>query len=480
MSLKSRGRFTDLCAFGASLALAVIFSLPRLPQSTDFILPRLPGFFLYRLAIAIAGSARGRHAADWGAVALSISCAIALLAGLWRWGQWPGLARRGARWRGLACLAGVCLALMATRWAASLYLDLIQNVWFFPESANVFEPLLVWAAFFIPLAFFLRAAEAVLDMSAWRSIRFACALLVPALVLQFFSVRQYDAGKGSLAEAAGLSQRPHQMRAIVVLTEKDGRPDYEVHELELGVRGTSEFSPESLARVEEYVGGRRTVFTLAGLRYLYAGHTMQMDAEAARRALCLGAMAGDPAGRLLLLQNLEVASPSPAAESCLEGLSDEARYRIGPQGAARLAQAWAHLGFEEKADYWKKRASAGPDGIPEGLLEPSSSGGPLTPGEVRGRIADAPGPLRAALYVRRDPQGPYILGPTWLVDSTIPDAQGRFDFKGLTAGAYFLAYSVDMPDGMPAHSLNLSGEIGDIHLSEHHPRVELPTIHIKL
>jgi hypothetical protein len=480
VSLKSRGRFLDLCALGASLALAVIFSLPRLPQSTDFILPRRPLFFLYRLGVAIAGSARGRQAADWCAVALLIFCAAVLLTGLWRWGKWPGLFCRGNRRRGLACLAGLCLGLISARWAASLYLDLIQNVWFFPENANVLEPLLVWAAFFAPLALFLRASEAVLEWSPWRCARFTAVLLAPALVLQFWAVRLGDTGKQSLAEAAGLAQRPRQTRAIVVLTEKQGHPDYEVHELELGVRGTSEFSPESLAKVEDYVRGRRTVFTLAGLRYLYAGHTMQMDAAAARQALCLGAVVGDPAGRLLLLENLEVAPPGPEAESCLSSLSNEARYRIGQQGAARLAQAWTHLGFEVKAAYWKKRASTGPDGIPEGLLEPSSPGGPLTPGEVRGRIADAPGPLRAALYVRRDPQGSYILGPTWLVDSVIPDERGRFDFKGLTAGAYFLAFSVDMPDGAAPHSLNLNGEIGDIHLSEHHPSVELPTIHIKL
>lgn len=71
-------------------------------------------------------------------------------------------------------------------------------------------------------------------------------------------------------------------------------------------------------------------------------------------------------------------------------------------------------------------------------------------------------------------------GPTWLVDSTIPDAQGRFVFKGLPAGDYFLAFSVDLPEGVQAHALNLKGEIGDIRLSERHPRIELPSLHITL
>jgi hypothetical protein len=286
-----------------------------------------------------------------------------------------------------------------------------------------------------------------------------------------WGIRRYDAGKRSLSDAAGIAAEPRLTRAFVVLTEKEGVPDYEVHQLEVGVPGQSDFSPENLGRAAAYVLTRPSVFRLAGLRYLYGGCTLAMDATGLRGALVAGHHLGDPAASVLLLENLAWARPGQAAEQDLALLSDERAYRVGPLAAAQLAVAYEHLGLSEKAEYWRQRS-----GIPDGLLARREPGGPLRPGKIRGQLQGARGTPRVGLYVHRDARAPYALGPAQLVDAVTADRAGRFEFKELAAGNYFLAFYMDFDHGRAPEKIRLRGHHGDIHLSKAHPEADIRPI----
>ena len=262
----------------------------------------------------------------------------------------------------------------------------------------------------------------------------------------------------------------------MILTEKGGHPAYEVHSIELGVPGKSEYSPASLKATQRYAARPCTVFARPALRYLYGGATMEMNADGLRLALFLGHLADDVLARVFLLDNLAVAPPGSGKALMLDAEADEGAYGIGPKGAARIALAYAHLGIKDRAAYWEKRASEGAGGVPRGLLS-LPEGGALDPGLIRGSVRGAAG-VKVGLYARRDASAPYQLGPSQLVDATAADAKGGFEFNGLAAGDYFLALAVDSEKPRAEDKVTVKGHKGDLHLSAAHPKIELPPLDI--
>ena len=480
------------CAVASAFAVAGVLTLERLPPSADFILPRRPGFWLFHAAMRVADSPLSRTAVVWGAAALILLCALALV---WRAAQevraeWPALKSGLGLNLGLkACafLLGLCALAWTFRFCASLWVELVQNAWFAPESVDLREPLVTFAALVAAAAVSLKAAGGLLRWTiregararsqARRAAAFGGGLLLAGLALYGWAGARYDLRRKSLAEAAGMAPSTPARRTVLVLVEKRGRPEVEVHSLESGLEGEAEPTAESLAAVERYASGRRTVFTLSALRFLYGRRTMEMRAEDLRRALLLGHRLGDPLARLLLLESLAVAPPGPQAAGLLDCLADERSFRIGGRAAARFAVAYARFGLKERSAFWEERAALGEGGIPLGLLPLSKSRGALKPGLIRGRVKGAPG-VRVGLYVRGDRYAPYELGPGQFVASALADGRGRFAFRGLGAGDYFIALAFDSAPG-ETRQARLSGHRGDIRLDARRPSVVLPELTIR-
>jgi len=479
------------CAAASAFAVAGILTLERLPPSADFILPRRAGFGVFRAAMRVADSPVLRTSVVWSAAALIGLCALILL--------WRAVREVGAEWlnfksRGLpaalgagAFLGGLLVLAWAFRFCASLWVDIVQNAWFAPESVDWREPLCTFAALWVAAAAGLKAAGSLLRWTiregaparsqARRAAFFGGGLLLAGLALYGWGCWRYDLRRGSLAEAARLSSSRPVGRTILVLAEKRGRPEVEARSLEYAPAGKTDFSSESLAAVERYASGPRTVFTLPALRWLYWGYTIEMRAEDLRRALLLGHRLGDPLARLLLLESLIVAPPGPQTAGLLDSLADERRYRIGTRAAARMAIAYARLGMKERSAYWERRAALGEGGIPLGLLPLPRSQGALSPGLLRGRVRGAR-LVRVGLYARGDRYAPYELGPGQLVASASVDRRGRFSFRGLGAGDYFLALVFDSPSG-EGRQARLSGHRGDIRLDARRPSLVLPELAIR-
>lgn len=473
-----------LCALAVGLCCSAALLLGRLPQSAEFMLPRRPGFAFFKLAIRAAQSPGPKAGVWWAALAAIL---LTALAALWRLflglsSSWPPKSRSLVSWvlRAAAGAAGLCALALASRFALVLGLDLIQNAWFPPQSMDLLEPLAAFFLFFSVAAAFLGSAAAALrccfSAPPWRgalgsAAAWAAAFMGPILVLHALASFRYDIRHKTLAGAAGFSGRARSAQTVVMLTEKEGRPDYEVYPME------TPYAPESLEAVERYLAGRRTVFTRAALRFLYDGYAVRMDAQRLRPALFLGHLEGDPVARLLLLDNLACAPPDSGLALFLAGLSDERELRIGPRAAVQLSLAYAHMGDSGRAAYWQERASQGEGAIPKGLVPLPSSGGALKPGTLRGRVFSKK-PVRVGLYARGDSSSPYVLSPVRLVASAETDSRGRFEFLGLAAGDYYLALSLDN-ERRDRASVRLRGHRGDIRLSPEHPRVELPPLELR-
>lgn len=162
---------------------------------------------------------------------------------------------------------------------------------------------------------------------------------------------------------------------------------------------------------------------------------VEFDADALRRSLFRAHEGGDAVSRMNLLDNLCHAPDSPANREMVDSLGDEARWRVGPRGAAMLSRAYARFGMADKAAYWASRAD-----IPSGLL----AAAPALEGKVQGVVSGV-GIVQVALFSHDDPGAPYGLDPARLVAGAFTDAHGRFEFDGLAAGDYFLAAALKGP-----------------------------------
>lgn len=413
--------------------------LRRAPHSDDWLLPKRAGFGFFELAMK-AGGFLPRPVFSWAALSL-------LLAGLLivAWRIWK-LAASGAaaKARSKAQLgAGAAAAALLVWMGLRVFLDLLQNAYFPHDSLDLREPALVFAATFVfgGLWAFTSLGLANWLMGGARSsgrrragIGTACLVGASAFIYAW-GLAFCDLGKADLAQALGLEPEPSPARAVLILSESSGRPDWEFHRAPAGWGGAgfSESGFEAARRLAQ----RPSVHRWAALRYLYNGLTVSMDAAGLRAALELGTRLGDPLARLLLLESLSADPASAGSREILALLSDESRFRVGSQAAARLAAIYHKLGNTEDAEAWLGRAHT--RGFPKGLLRLPPAG-PRT-GAIRGRLSSNIPVHRLGLYESK--AGAFQLGPGQLVDSVAPGSRGAFIFRDLPEGDYFLALGLE-------------------------------------
>src|SRR5690349_14012773 len=114
--------FLDLCSIIAGFGLGAIFFFPRLPMSTDLILPRRGGIDFFRAVIFINQNSVLRVTTSWLAILSLFVAILAALAFIYRsskvsWAQWK--SQSGAL-KGVLLLGGLYLIWRLARFALSL------------------------------------------------------------------------------------------------------------------------------------------------------------------------------------------------------------------------------------------------------------------------------------------------------------------------------------------------------------------------
>lgn len=474
----------------AAAGITAALAFPRLPPAAESFIPRHAGFWLVRAAMAVAGR-------PWGAGAFAVFTAACLVAGAAAaaWPVWPRTRSsvRALRGRGFGVLAGrlaagavgVLVIAAACRLACSLFVEVIENAWFFSQSADLREPLALWLSLALCLALGLRTAAGFWtwilgerpDLSAAPAWAAPGAVLLCAwLSFGGFAAWRWDEARPSLGAAAGFVASTPRRRRVVVLVEDGGKPSPELHVVDFAAPGEIDYGENNLAAAEAYVRRGSSVWRLAALRYLYGGQTLQMDAGALRRALSLGAGLGDGLAAATLAENLAQAPLTQEDSGLLESLADERRYRIGARAAASLAKAYRRFAQADRADYWEKRAADGDGAVAPGLLP--RPGAAARPGVIEGAAFPWQG-ARAALYSRPPEGEPVSLGPARLVASSPLPASGRFDFRALSEGEYFLALAFEVPVTAPGAFPEVTPAPGWLTLAKGKGRVDLAPLRVR-
>lgn len=451
-------RIAAFPALGAGAALSAMLFASRLPVTLDFILPRRAGWAMFILGFEVLSRPRPRSLFA-GLVTLL------LIGSLGRFAYSVAGVVRGRAWSLRDFLSrgfSVALVVLLTRWSFAVWFEVSQKAWFPFGSLSALEP---FANLLICSLIAFGAMSATLaHLSPHRPSRLGgflpwTAANALAAVLAF-----------SLYGAWSFSPAfENDRRLFVVLTEEEGRAGQVAYDLPVPPIGVLDKEERGLVKA----GVRR----LEALRALYEGRSKFMDPDGLRRALMLGVKYNDDLARTLLLEHLSIAPPSPEALGALGALADETAHRIGPMGASRIALAYARLGDAAQASVWARRGAEGPRGVPAGLLDLSGGGG-LKPGRISGSLKGLK-PLRIALYRRTAPEAPYLLDAAGLVASTESDANGRFSFRGLPAGRYYLALA--FPAGeRPRGEIRVSGHRGDLSLDDRRTFLDLPPLTVKL
>lgn len=426
----------------------------RLPASLDFILPKRFGFALFSLAYAVLER-------DLFRSAFSVVATVALSGSVLYMTWLTTREARENRWSPSSFLTRgfkAAVAVLLFRWSASLWFEVSQTVFFPYGCLNPAEPFanagvlfgLLWALGRAVRSFLsAEPAPAALVVGGWAGANLFASLLA----FGFF-----NAFTGPLTREGSLR------RSFVVLTEDGGKPSQAVYDLPVDAASRR----EGLLRLASSPGVQR----LPALRALYEADAKALDPETLDADLRLGAAADDGLARSLILERALAAPPSPARAAAVDALADERAVRVGPLGAARLARAFARLGRPADADAWGRRAEEGPRGIPRGLLGLEAAG-PAT-GRVSGRVSGLV-PARVALYRKSDPAAAYGLDAGALAAATAPGPEGRFSFAGLPAGRYYLAFSLESPEG----ELRVLGHRGDLVLDARRPSIDLAPLTLK-
>lgn len=478
---------TSLLGAAASLswgaAAALMISLSRAPASADFLLPRRAAYWWFEGFIRAQQTPGLRAAYSWAALLLAGAGLAAWLAALAvELAAWEPAARTLRRF--VICAGAVIGVAWAGRWALSLFLEIMSGAWFPPESLDWREPALAflaahhaaWGVFGASLAFCRAAGTAAAGASRELLGRFfgrLILLILPAAILAAVGGSRWDLGKTSLAEA-GRSPEVRRIGAqFQIAVQEDGAaPAFRPRVLRSGGPGAAVYSPRGMAALVE-LAESRSLFARQARRELYQSCALSLDPEGLRNALVSGHDQGDPLARLLLLRNLARAPARPENLAALQAMADLEAWRIGPAASLLMADALDHFGDDRAAALL--RSSAGRGAIPPGLLAGLEDAAPgpskgVVRGSFRGRM-----PRKAALFIRDPGPDGYVLDPAGLVAAAVPDAKGRFEFRGLPDGDYFLVLS-------PAPEVRLSrvsGAPGDIRLGEGRRLVELKPIELK-
>ena len=396
-----------------------MISLSRAPASADFLLPRRAAYWWFEGFIRAQQTPGLRSAISWAALLLAGAGLAAWIAALAReLAAWDPAARTLRRF--LLCAAAVLGTAWAGRWALSLFLEISSSAWFPPESLDWREPALA----------FLAANHA-----AWG-------------VFGASTVFCRAAGAARTEDSRGMLRRFFSRLVILVL-------------------------PASLLCAIGVFRDDLGKNNLEARRRLYRSLTLELEPTGLREALASGLDRGDPLARLLLLRNLSRAPASPENLAALRPLADPLRWRIGPAASMLLAEASGHFGDAPGAA--ALRSSAGRGGIPPGLLAGLEDRAPGPAAGVGRGAFRGIAPRRAALFVREPGPDGDAIDPAGLVAAAAPNAKGRFEFKGLPDGDYFLALSPPS-GGIPERAV---GAPGDIRLKEGRRRVELKPIEVR-
>jgi hypothetical protein len=315
----------------------------------------------------------------------------------------------------------------------------------------------------------------------------AGALVVGALSLPVLSRIDYF-GSSMLVNAADLSGiRPLSFRLVKFCADKNcrdskdrsanpalitGEPITKVSGIGSSLRdgGYVPLHPDTVPALEKFVAGKGANSMLRKAAMMSAAEvhkTLWLPRESFALVERFTRQGSIKHGSLIYTQIqlawlLRAAPITPETRAMLEALSDDRRYFIGNRAAARLAAAWARFGDMKQAEALLAQArKASPGKYDFVRLVPGGSIGGQVSGQVILAGAGSDG-IRVGLFRLTDdptrqpakpdkPKKPSAKGPepafnstgiSLLADSAVLKADGRFAFRNLGAGDYYLAVLV--------------------------------------
>lgn len=288
----------------------------------------------------------------------------------------------------------------------------------------------------------------------WRRVAFAGVLiawLVPVGSAELVLRAAWDFGRPGLAEAAGLDRAavPEKL-SVLILAETDGGPGVQRREETMSAQGLA-VTRQGLAAVRRYLELQRykTIYLRDALAYMRKGWALMWEPELHMDAAVVRLGPRFPPDYDAFLKAILVAPATPENYERLENLARSADKARSPsvKQAGKLYQglsdAYARFGDLEGSNFWLKRIRGlwplYDEDVNVDPVEDRHDG--VVSGSVlfNGRPASQ---VQVGLFM----QVSTSVAPSareGLVASTWPDESGRFSFKDLTPGRYYLALRSD-------------------------------------
>ena len=288
----------------------------------------------------------------------------------------------------------------------------------------------------------------------WRWGAVAAALaawLIPVSLAEGYLRLAWDYGRPGLAEAAGVAKAGQAERSIVVVLAREaGAPGWQRREEVLSAEGLA-VSREGLDAVRRYLEmhGYRTVFLKEALGYLRRGWQLLWEPERHMDAAMIRLGPRFPPDYDAFLSAIRVAPATPENYDRLENMARAADKARSPsvRKAGRLFQglsgAYARFGDLSNSNLWLDRIQRlwplYEDEVSVDPIEERHEG--VITGSVlfNGRPASA---VQVGLFMLAASSAP-ATARGGLAAAAWPDVSGRFEFKDLTPGRYYLALRGD-------------------------------------
>ncbi|TBR18173.1 carboxypeptidase regulatory-like domain-containing protein [bacterium] len=288
----------------------------------------------------------------------------------------------------------------------------------------------------------------------WRRGVFASvvlAWLVPVGAAELVLRAAWDFGRPGLSEAAGVPRSDAAEKlAVLVLAEPDGSPGVQKREEAMTAEGLA-VTRQGLGAVRRYLElqGYRTVFLREALGYLRKGWALLWEPEMHMDAAAVRLGPRFPPDFDAFLKAVLVAPATPENYERLENVARAADKARSPsvKKAGKLYQglsdAYARFGDLEGSNFWLKRIRKlwplYEEDVNVDPVEDRHDG--VVSGTVlfNGRPASS---VQVGLFMQTSTTS----APSareGLVASTWPDESGRFWFRELTPGRYYLALRSD-------------------------------------
>lgn len=288
----------------------------------------------------------------------------------------------------------------------------------------------------------------------WRRAAYAGVLLgwlVPVAGTELVLRAAWDFGRPGFAEAAGLDRAAvAEKLSVLVLAETDGGPGVQRREETMSAQGLA-VTRQGLAAVRRYLELQRyqTVFLRDALAYLRKGWALMWEPELHMDAAVVRLGPRFPPDYDAFLKAILVAPATPENYERLENLARSADKARSPsvKQAGKLYQglsdAYARFGDLEGSNFWLKRI--------RGLWPLYDEDVNVDPIEDRNDGVVSGSVLFNGRPASQIQVGLFMLVSTaaapsareGLVASTWPDESGRFFFRELTPGRYYLALRSD-------------------------------------